>query len=53
MSYYREARKDEIVAFLTGNYWNSDHDMIIVDAGELAEALINRFDVLTTSDTPA
>ena len=46
MSYYREARKDELVAFLIAN------GVLEEDASVLAEALFARFDILLTSDTP-
>lgn len=53
MSYYRETRKDELVAWLLEKgYAEEESGFGHVSADELAEALIQRFDVLTTSDTP-
>lgn len=54
MSYYREVRRDELVAWLLEKGYAEERPGYgHVDAETLADALIARFDVLTTSDTPA
>ena len=53
MSYYRPIRKDELAAWLLQKgYAEAESGYGHVSADELAEALIERFDVLFTSNSP-
>lgn len=46
MSYVRPARVDEVRAWLIENFWDSDHEMIIVEPEELAIRLTEKWDLV-------
>jgi hypothetical protein len=50
MSYYREIRLDELVAWLQSRDY-TNNGLVEVDITVLADDLFNRFDILSSSDT--